>query len=110
MTTFLLVNLCDLDYLRMPVFGNALTLMIREDLGDRLLPGAWIRESGKVDEMYVIVEATAERAEAIAGGLEVIGKRKMGRRVRTETRAKVPTGKGWRHVPEGEQRGESTVR
>jgi hypothetical protein len=91
---YLLVNLCDLDYVKMPVFGNALNLMILPEQGDKLLPGA-LMNTDRVDEMYVVVESTKERAEAIAGGLEVVGKRKMGRAVRTMTRAKLPTGQKW---------------
>jgi hypothetical protein len=98
---FLLVNLTDLDYLRMPVFGSALSLMIREDLGDRLHPGAYMRIAGRVDDVVVVVEATPERATAIKDALELIGERKIGRKIRTEIRTGLPTGKNWRYVQGG---------
>ena len=82
-------------------FGSPLQFMILSDRGDCLLPGAYLKLRGAVDEAYLIVEASAERCEAIEGGLSVIGPRKIGRAIRTKRTVKLP-GKGWEYVSEYE--------
>jgi hypothetical protein len=92
------INLMDLDSVgRVGAFGSPLNLMIRKDLGDELLPGAYYKPSGNLDDNYVVVKTTDDRAEAIGGALELIGKKKIGRKIRMRTTVN-PPGKAWRWV------------
>ena len=96
---FLLINLCDLSHLgTLGPLGSPLNLMLRPDLGDELLPGAYYRGDG-LDENFVVVRTTPERAQALRDGLNVIGQRKLGCKVRTMVRQRLPSGDGWRYVP-----------
>ena len=87
----LAINLCDLSGLgTLGPLGSPLNLMLREDLGDELLPGAWQPANGVLDGGIVLVRTTPERAEALQGGLEVIGKAKIRRPVRCTVRQQMP--------------------
>lgn len=87
---YLWVNVADLDYMgNLGPLGSPLNLMIRHDLGDTLLPGA-VFSPKRVDDIFVIVECTQERAEAIQGALEVMAKAKIRRKIRTNITAKPP--------------------
>ncbi len=97
---YLWVNLCDLTEVgTVGPFGSPLNFMILKDRGDCLLPGSYFNPKGKMDESYVVVEATAERCGAIAGGLSVIGPHKIGRKIRTRRTVRLP-GKAWEYVGE----------
>ena len=99
---YLWVHLGDLlDVGTVGPFGSPLNFMILKDRGDYLLPGSYFKHKGEMDEAYLIVEASAERCEAIEGGLSVIGPRKIGRAIRTKRTVKLP-GKGWQYVSEYE--------
>ena len=94
----LAVNLADLSGLgTLGSLGSPLNLMLREDLGDELLPGAWQPTGGVLDGAVILVRTTRERAEDLMGGLEVVGKRKLGRKLRCSIRKAIPS-KGWRYV------------
>jgi hypothetical protein len=94
---YLLVNILDLDQLgKIGPLGSPLNLMIQEHLGDRMLPGGVYKKS-KIDDCFLIVECTEDRATAIEDALHVIGKHKMKRKVRTLQRKNVPNGKDWHH-------------
>jgi hypothetical protein len=98
---YLLVNILDLDELgSVGPFGSPLTLMVQEQLGDRLLPGGVYKKS-RLDDCFVIVECTKERATAIEDALHMLGKRKMKRKVRTLQRQKIPSGKSWHQFSQG---------
>ena len=93
---YLLVNILDLDLLgKIGPLGSPLNLMIQEHLGDRMLPGG-VYSKSRLDDCFFIVECTEERATAIEGALHVIGKRKIGRKIRTLQYKNIPNGKGWR--------------
>lgn len=94
---YLWVNLIDLsDVGTVGPFGSPLNFMIRKDMGDELLPGSYFNPK-MIDETYVIIECTSQRAEAIKGGLSVQGPRKIGREIRTKVTAKLP-GKTWHYA------------
>ena len=94
----LLVNACDLDEIRMPIFGSPLALMIRVDMGDRLLGS--IYDDRNISEMYFILECTDERAKAIADCLILISQRKKakGRVIRCLIRHALPKDKHWHFI------------
>lgn len=95
---YLWVNMTDLLQMgTIGVFGSVLNMMIRSELGDELLDGAVYKPGHAMDDVYIIVKCAEERAVAIAGGLEVIGERKMRRKVRTHT-TKNPPGGAWQWV------------
>ena len=94
----LAINLCDLSGLgTLGPLGSPLNLMLRGDLGDELLPGAWQPTNGVLDGGIVLVRTTPARAEALKGGLEVVGKAKIKRRVRCQVRRQMPDAH-WRFV------------
>jgi len=93
------INLTDLYELgTIGSFGSPLNLMICKDLGDALLPGAYYSDK-RLDDMFVVVSSSPERCEAIKDAMELIGEKKIGRKIRTKETAK-PPGKTWRHVIE----------
>jgi len=96
----LTINLTDLSTLgTIGALGSPLNLMLRADLGDELLPGAYFKLGGNLDTGIILVRTTTERAQALQAGLVVIGQRKLGRKVRTKVRQRLPnTGKGWRYT------------
>lgn len=97
---YLWVNITDLDAIgTMPVFGTPLNFMIRPELGDERQPGGWYSVE-RLDDAYVIIHTTPARAAALKDVLEMFGRRKMKRAVRTRQTNKLP-GTGWRYVPEG---------
>jgi len=106
---YLWVNLCDLQAIGLigGVF-SPLKMMVQESLGDRLLDGVFWSVKQAMDNIFVVVECTEQRAEDMQGGLEVIGQRKLGRKIRTKT-TKRPPGKTWRHVAEGSADGTPEV-
>ena len=78
--SYLWVNLCDLTELgTIPGFGSPLDLMLQEE--DTLLPGYRI-VGGKVDDTYILVQTTPDRAQGLQDALGVIGRQKIGRAVR----------------------------
>lgn len=94
---YLWVNLIDLsDVGPLASFGSPLNFFILKDKGDQLLDGSYFNPK-VIDETYVIVECTKDRAEAIKGGLSVVGPRKIGREIRTKVTAKLP-GNTWHYV------------
>lgn len=92
---FLWLNLSDIFELgTIDPFGSPLNLLLREG---ELLPGHWSKQGGGVDEAYLVVECVDHsRVAALKDALEVIGKRKLGRKVRTRVTEREP-GKQWRH-------------
>ena len=94
----LLINLCDLSDLgTLGPLGSPLNLILRPE--DELLPGAYYRRS-VLDQNFVVVRTSPERARLLSEGLNVIGRRKMGRKVRTSMRKRLPHGDGWAYVPQ----------
>lgn len=90
-------NLTDLTQLgTIGPFGSPLMLMVRQELGDNLLPGAYYkRELNAFDEAYVVVETTQERAEAIENAINVIAKNKAGRTIRVRKTEHPPKPGTW---------------
>ena len=87
---YLWIRLTDIDELgTIGPLGSPINLMIRDDLGDRLV-GTVMARKGEIDEAYIIIEATEERIEAIKDGLDLIGEKKLGRRIRTKVTKKLP--------------------
>jgi len=85
------VNVPDLQTIgTLGVFGSPINLMVHPDLGDEWLDWG-VSHPTRLDEMFMLLRCTKERAEAIQGGLEVIGKRKMKRAVRTKITQREPT-------------------
>jgi hypothetical protein len=98
---YLWVNLIDLSEMGTigkgdSSFGSPLNFFIMKRFGDELLPGSYFNPK-MIDETYVIIECTPQRAEAIKGGLSVQGPRKIGREIRTKVTAKLP-GKTWHYA------------
>lgn len=94
---YLWVNVADLDTMgTIGPLGSPLNLMVRQDLGDTLLPGG-VFNRGRIDEIFVIVECTQERATAIKECLEVMSKVKIKRALRTRITENPPNGK-WQVV------------
>lgn len=93
------VNAVDLMYpdkLTVAGFGNVINFFVNDNLGDRLLPSVYYKPADKLDEMYVIIECVnSERPERIADALEVIGQRKIGRKIRTRISESMPDLKYW---------------
>lgn len=99
---YLWINLCDLHGIgRIGGVFSPLKMMVQERLGDKLLDGSFWSAKRALDDVFVVVECTEERSQALQGGLEVIGNRKLGRKIRTRT-TKNPPGKIWRHTIEGD--------
>lgn len=91
---YLWVNLMDLSTLgTIGPFGSPLNLMIRKELGDELLPGCYYHPQ-RLDDNFVVVETKPDRARALVDCLEMIGKRKINRKVRTRITVRLP-GKPW---------------
>ena len=93
------VNLSDLvDVGMASPMGSPLFLMIRADLGDELLPYTVYKPGGAVDRVYFVIQCTENRAQAIQGGIELIGRCRLGRKVRTRLTRGEPT-KSWGRRP-----------
>lgn len=94
-TMYLWLNLSDIFELgTIGPLGSLLNLMLRES---ELLPGHWSKIGGNVDEVYIVIEcATYDRVVILKDALEVIGKRKLGRNVRTRVTVRKP-GRHWKH-------------
>lgn len=92
---FLWLNLSDIVELgTIASFGSPLNLMLQEG---ELLPGHWHKYGGSVDEVYLVAEcATYDRVVILKDALELIGKKKRGRKVRTRVTVRKP-GKVWKH-------------
>jgi len=89
--TYLWINLSDLSEAgTIPGFGSPLNLMIKTSLGDDLLPNAYAKPD-VLDEAYVVVCTSEDRAKALREALEVIFQRKVGRTIRTRTTQNPPT-------------------
>ncbi len=93
MTRHLWINAIDLmlPALHGP-FGTMLNLFVNEELGDQRLPGAVYNPKSAVDQLFIVVECQNDaRPEAIRDALELIGKEKIGRKIRTRITAGHPT-------------------
>ncbi len=95
---YLWVNLPDLDLLgSIGPLGSPLQLLLNDR--DVVLDGGWFGVNKHADEMYIIIEVDdEERADALIGALEVIGKRKIGRRIRTRKTQSLPNPKHCEHI------------
>lgn len=93
---YLWINFADLTGLgTIGPFGSPLNFMIRKELGDCLLPGVYVkRKLDKLDEQFVVIECTPDRALAIKPAIELLGKRKIGRVIRTRQTTGLPN-KAW---------------
>lgn len=94
MTAHLWINATDLMYpaLQIPLVGSVVNLLISTELGDRRLDGTYYKPGGRIDDMFTVFECTdRERAQAIVTALELIGKEKVGHKIRTRTTAGPPT-------------------
>lgn len=89
MSEFLLVNVPDLHQCgTLGALGSVLHLMVSEDLGDQLLPGYCTRKN--LDDVFLVVESSAERCVAMKDALELIGRRKLKRKIRCLIRKRKP--------------------
>ena len=90
MSEFLLVNVPDLHQCgTLGTLGSVLNLMVSEALGDRLLPSYCTRKN--LDDVYLVVESTPERCAAMKDALELIGRRKINRKIRCLVRKRKPS-------------------
>ena len=95
---YLLVNICDLDSVgKLGGLGSPFLLAVQESLGDKILREA-VFNTDRVDEAYIIIETSPERAQALADFAELIGVKKIGRKVRTIIRHSVPSGAKWHYI------------
>ena len=96
------VNVPDLQTIgTIGAFGSPINLMVHPDLGDERLDWG-VSHPTRLDEMFMLIRCTKERAKAITGGLEVVGKRKMKHAVRTRITQGEPV-KGWKRTPINKQ-------
>ena len=87
---YLWINLADLaDLGKIGSFGSPLNLMVKPELGDKLLPGAWCSEE-RVDETYIVVFSSPVRCVAIKDALNILAERKLRRRMRCRITAHAP--------------------
>ncbi len=87
---YLLINLYDLSSLgTVGPLGSPLNLMVRPELGDTLNTNTTIYKGPNADDEFVIFESSQERCLAVQAGLELIGKRKIGRKIRTFLRSRL---------------------
>ena len=92
---FLWVNVPDLTQMgHVAGLGNVLFFMLLP--GDTLLD-IGVMGNDSVDDMFCLIKCTDIRAMAIQGALEVIGKRKIWRTIRTRITKGMPT-KGWKLI------------
>jgi len=92
---YLWVNLCDLHKVgTLGPFGSPLNLMIRPDLGDKLLDNT-VYHKNKLDDMFVLVQCLPDRADALQDAIELIGNKKIGRKVRTRITKTMPDNLAW---------------
>jgi len=95
--SYLWVNLCDLHKVgTIGPLGSPRTFMLCKNLGDELLEGAYYSPRS-LDDNFVVVSSSPERCEDIRAAIELIGEKKIGRKVRTRLTAK-PPGKTWRYA------------
>ena len=96
---YLWVNLADLSSIgTIGPLGSPLKMMILPEKGDELLSVS-VFDHNRVDDIFVLVSCTLERATAISEAMELIAQRKLGRKIRLRTSEKMPeTGKKWRVV------------
>lgn len=89
---YLWVNMIDLTELgTIGSFDSPLNLMIRPELSDELLEGVYVkRDLDRLDEQFIVIECTPDRATAIKDAIELLGTRKMKRRVRCRTTQGAP--------------------
>jgi len=78
--------------------GSFINLMICPEAGDRLLDGAVMKRGGALDENYIIIETTQERVDALVPAIELVGRKKIGRKIRTRTTVNLPR-KVWTWCP-----------
>lgn len=89
------VNVCDLSSCE-PVLGGLCVPLLVFDGCDKL--GGYLKTGGNVDECYLVYKVDDEsRAQAMPDCFEMMGKRKIGRKIRTRLTAN-PPGKEWRLV------------
>lgn len=94
---YLWVNILDIDTLgNIGLMGSPFFLLINADLGDNLLPGA-VFHPNKLDDSFLIIETSQERANAISEVLIMMGKHKMKRKVRTRITVNPPND-SWQRV------------
>lgn len=92
---YLWVNLSDITEVGIIYpLGSPLFVMVRPSLGDKLLTYLAYKSGGAVDRIYFVIRCTEERALAIRDGIELIGRHKLGRKVRTRLTKREP-GKSW---------------
>lgn len=97
---YLWINLTDLQEIgTLGQLGSPLNFMVRPDLGDKMHLGCWEKDRGPLDQIYVVLECSPERADAITGGLQVVFSRKAKskRPFRTRKTANLP-GPAWRYI------------
>jgi hypothetical protein len=95
---YLWVNLCDIQSCGViPNLGSPLMWMVQSRLGDRLLNYVAMSSHGAADDEYLVVECSEDRALAMKDAMELIGVRKMKRKIRTRITAGEPTD-AWRRL------------
>jgi hypothetical protein len=72
-------------------------LMVQSRLGDKLLNYVAMSSHGAIDDEYLMVECSEDRASAMKDAMELIGVRKMKRKVRTRVTIGEPTD-AWRRL------------
>jgi len=93
---FLWINMLDMqDCGTLPPLGNPALFLINKRLGDKLLPGA-VYHPQKLGNMFVVVETSQDRIDDIVPALELIGEKKIGRKIRTRVTKREPRCPPWR--------------
>lgn len=96
--TYLWINITDLDGMgTLGPLGSPVTFCIRPELGDRLLEGAYYKPQSNIDDAYLVVETSQERASAIDDVLQLFGVKKLRRKVRTKQTISQPDA-NWKNV------------
>jgi len=92
---FLWINLGDLSEIGNVGGIGLLHFLVRAEDGDVLRPGVAMHDSGRIDDVYVLVECAESRAAIITDALNLIASRKIKHHIRLKTTVNPPD-KSWR--------------
>ena len=94
---YLWVNVPDLTMLKpLPPIGNPAMMVFNSDLGDNLVGS--VMHATRLDDMFLVYGITEERTEILRDALELLGNKKIGRKIRTRITEGKPRTPPWKWV------------
>jgi len=94
---YLWANIPDLTMLKpLPPLGNPAMLLFSSKFGDNLV-GSVIHPD-RLDDAFLVFETTEERAGILRDALELIGNKKIGRKIRTRITKGKPRTPPWKWI------------